>query len=140
MDTLQPESQAAPLSHSLPVFRPAVHNLCESIAQKDLALLSGHKTYNLLSEQIPDVMDDWQAFQDSWNRLVHDLYRKDGGTYRLRRHATYSANPTDSNPAPRPHQPHYQSLDCNNLNGDIAQHFAPIEPASACNLAGREPA
>lgn len=70
---------------------------------------------------------DWAAFQDSWNRLERDRYMADGGSYRERRHATYSA-PASGAMRQEPHRPHYQSLAYNPLNGGVARHFAPIEP------------
>lgn len=70
---------------------------------------------------------DWTAFQDSWNRLERDRYMADGGRYRERRHATFSASA--SGPVRQePHRPHYQSRAYNPLNGGIARHFAPVEP------------
>ena len=68
------------------------------------------------------------AFADSWNRLELDTYMADGGRYRRRRHATYAARP-DGRSSAQPHQPHYQALDYNPLNGGIARWFEPIEPA-----------
>ena len=50
----------------------------------------------------------------------------DGGRYRRRRHAVYAA--TGGGAIVRAaHQPHYQSLDYNTLNGGIARWFEPIE-------------
>lgn len=59
---------------------------------------------------------------------------KDGGTYRYRRHATYSVDPYGA-PRLAPAQPHYQSLDYNYLNGGIARHFAHIEESTLSNAA-----
>ena len=36
-------------------------------------------------------LGDWAAFAESWNHLEIDTYMADGGRYRRRRHATYSA-------------------------------------------------
>lgn len=73
----------------------------------------------------------WPAFADSWQRLEIDTYMADGGRYRRRRYATLSAEAAPGTLAPplriEPHQPHFQSLDYNRLNGGIARHFAPIE-------------
>ena len=52
----------------------------------------------------------------------------DGGRYRLRRHAAFSAAP--GRPADRaPHQAHFQGLEYNALNGGIERWFEPITPA-----------
>ncbi len=68
---------------------------------------------------------DWQRFADSWNDLRVDTYMADGGRYRRRRHAVYVAGETVDR---APHQPHYQALDYNPLNGGIARWFEPIAP------------
>ena len=74
------------------------------------------------------TLSDWAAFADSWNRLELDVYMADGGRYRRRRHATYGAT-TDQPIVRRAHQPHFQALDYNPLNGGVARWFEPIEPA-----------
>ena len=71
----------------------------------------------------------WPAFAASWSRLELDTYMADGGRYRRRRYATMSADAASASLRVEPHQPHYQSLEYNRLNGGIARHFAPIEPA-----------
>jgi hypothetical protein len=68
---------------------------------------------------------DWTAFADSWNRLELDTYMADGGRYRRRRHAIYRAR--DAAIERAPHQPHYQALDYNPLNGGVARWFEPID-------------
>jgi hypothetical protein len=52
----------------------------------------------------------------------------DGGRYRRRRHAVYTAA-ADGSIARAAHQPHYQSVDYNPLNGGIPRWFAPIDAA-----------
>jgi len=67
---------------------------------------------------------DSGAFAASWGDLGLDTYMADGGRYRKRRHAAFSA---DANGITRkPHQPHYQSRDYNPLNGGIARWFEPV--------------
>ena len=73
-------------------------------------------------------LSDWRTFADSWNRLELDAYMADGGRYRRRRHAVYSAAPGGAL-AREPHQAHFQTLDYNPLNGGVARWFDPIEPA-----------
>jgi hypothetical protein len=72
---------------------------------------------------------DWQRFADSWNGMPRDTYMADGGRYRFRRHATLSARSGDRAPRVEAHQPHYQSLDYNSLNGGVARWFEPIPSA-----------
>ncbi len=70
---------------------------------------------------------DWPRFAESWNDLELDAYMADGGRYRRRRHAVYSASP-DGGFRRRSHEPHYQAVDYNPLNGGIPRWFEPIEP------------
>src|SRR5512146_1605889 len=71
-------------------------------------------------------LSDWRPFTDSWNRLGLDQFMADQGRYRRRRHAVFSAVPGEGF-VRAPHQPHYQSLDYNPLNGGIERWFEPIE-------------
>ena len=73
-------------------------------------------------------LDDWDAFADSWNDLELDRHMADGGRYRRRRHAVFAAG-MDGAIERQPHQPHFQALDYNPLNGGVARWFAPIEDA-----------
>jgi hypothetical protein len=70
------------------------------------------------------ALEGWQAFAQSWNDLSEDTYMADGGRYRRRRHAVFSV--TDQYLTRKSHQPHYQSLDHNNLNGGIERWFEPV--------------
>ncbi|MEO8386580.1 MAG: 2OG-Fe dioxygenase family protein, partial [Betaproteobacteria bacterium] len=69
---------------------------------------------------------DWPQFEASWNDMPLDTYMADGGRYRRRRHATLSVAVGATTALLEAHQPHYQSLDYNNLNGGVARHFEPI--------------
>lgn len=73
------------------------------------------------------AIDGFSEFARSWDRLGDDRYMADGGRYRRRRHAAYSAGP--SGITRKPHQPHYQSRDYNPLNGGIERWFEPVEAA-----------
>ncbi|MHB1059692.1 MAG: 2OG-Fe dioxygenase family protein [Rhodanobacter sp.] len=76
------------------------------------------------------ALTDWPAFADSWNDLAPDAYLAASGRHRRRRHATFSV---DADGAIRrgAHQPHYQSLQYNPLQGDIQRWFEPVLPAIA---------
>jgi hypothetical protein len=78
-------------------------------------------------------LTDWAGFADSWNDLGVDSYMADGGRYRRRRHAAFSAGPAGIRR--KPHQPHYQSRDYNPLNGGIARWFDPVTEATATHPA-----
>jgi hypothetical protein len=73
------------------------------------------------------TLADWPAFSGSWDDLAIDTYMADGGRYRRRRHAVYAATP-DGDVTRQPHQPHYQAVDYNPLNGGVARWFEPIAP------------
>lgn len=72
-------------------------------------------------------LHDWPAFADSWNQLPVDTYMADQGRYRRRRHAVYAID-TQCNIERRPHQPHFQAIDYNPLNGGIERWFEPVLP------------
>ncbi len=68
---------------------------------------------------------DWAAFAHSWNNLEVDTYMGDGGRYRKRRFGVWHAD--RQGPIVRgAHQPHYQGIDYNTLNGGIERWFKPI--------------
>jgi hypothetical protein len=75
-------------------------------------------------------LDDWRSFAGSWNDLSVDAYMADGGRYRRRRHAVFSAD-AEGSLRRLAHQPHYQSTDYNPIHGGIARWFDPITDAVA---------
>lgn len=70
-------------------------------------------------------LNDWDAFSASWNDMPLDAYMADGGRYRRRRHAVFAVA-ADVHIARQTHQPHYQSVDYNTLNGGVERWFEPI--------------
>src|SRR5437773_10258721 len=100
--------------------------LHRAIAREGYAFVHGGAMRDLLAPYGP--LADWTAFASSWNRLELDTYMADGGRYRRRRHATYSAT-TDHAIVRQPHQPHFQALDYNPVNGGVPRWFEAIEPA-----------
>ncbi|MBQ4854665.1 2OG-Fe dioxygenase family protein [Rhodanobacter sp. B2A1Ga4] len=76
------------------------------------------------------TLDDWPAFVASWNDLAPDTYLAASGRHRRRRHATFAAD-ADGGIRREAHQPHYQSLKYNPLQGDIQRWFEPVLPAIA---------
>jgi hypothetical protein len=71
-------------------------------------------------------LSDWPAFAASWNDLAVDTHMADHGRYRRRRHAVFAAT-ADGGIKRSPHQPHFQTLDYNPLNGGVERWFEPIE-------------
>ncbi len=73
------------------------------------------------------ALGDWTAFAGSWNDLHTDTYMADGGRYRRRRFGVYAAGRHGAIER-GPHQPHYQTVDYNHLNGGVERWFEPIRP------------
>lgn len=71
------------------------------------------------------TLADWPAFAESWNDLEVDTYMGDGGRYRRRRFGVYEAERQGAI-VRGAHQPHYQGLSYNNLNGGIERWFKPV--------------
>lgn len=119
------------MNSATPVSYPVdADQILDEIA-RDLPLagflyLGSSKVVQLLSEIAGSTIGDDPLFLDCWNSLEEDQYMADGGKYRKRRHATFATQHVGDQPLLMPHQPHYQSLDYNNLNGGIARYFAPI--------------
>ncbi len=76
------------------------------------------------------TMPDWAAFAASWNTLAVDTHMADQGRYRRRRHAVFSASSKGAI-VREAHQPHYQSLDYNALNGGVERWFEPMSATLA---------
>jgi hypothetical protein len=68
---------------------------------------------------------DLHALDDSWDELAPDLYLKDGGHYRHRRHSCFVVD--DSTVVQAPHRAHWQSLDYNALHGGMHRWFEPMQ-------------
>jgi hypothetical protein len=97
-----------------------------AIAQSGHVFMHGEVMRQLLEQQRP--LSDWPDFAASWNDLEIDEHMADHGRYRRRRHAVFVAT-ADGAITRQPHQPHYQSLEYNALNGGIARWFAPVTEA-----------
>jgi hypothetical protein len=72
---------------------------------------------------------DWARLAASWDALCRDGHMGDGGRYRKRRHAVFTVAGGDVRR--QPHQPHYQALQYNPLNGGRSRWFAPVTRESA---------
>jgi hypothetical protein len=89
-----------------------------------------------LLAQSDDALIDWSDFANSWNDMPLDQYMADGGRYRRRRYAVFTAPSKNGEILLEPHQPHYQSLNYNTLNGGIARELFVRKRYAvvACNL------
>ena len=70
---------------------------------------------------------DNDALARYWNDLAPDRFMGDGGRYRRRRHAVFSAAAGAHALVREPHKAHFQTTDFNRLNGGIERHFEPVE-------------
>lgn len=103
-----------------------IEELYAQIAQQGFCFAAGAVMHEWLTQSNIEALNDWPVFAASWDDMPLDQYMADGGRYRRRRHATFSAVAGTPEVHLEPHQPHYQSLDYNPLNGGIAREFAPI--------------
>ncbi|GAB3459936.1 2OG-Fe dioxygenase family protein [Massilia terrae] len=70
-------------------------------------------------------LDDLYALAPSWDQLEPDLYLKDGGHYRRRRHSCFVDH--GGVLAQAPHRAHWQPVEYNALHGGMHRLFEPIE-------------
>lgn len=66
-------------------------------------------------------------FFASWNRLETDAFMRDGGRYRRRRIANFTAEPGIPGHRRGEHRPHFQAVVHNTLNGGLDRWFAAME-------------
>ncbi|MGW2305524.1 2OG-Fe dioxygenase family protein [Streptomyces sp. NPDC001809] len=108
-------------------YQSGVEEIAGALSSRSYDLISGEQVQQLLRLRSEDALDDLEAFRDSWSRMPLDSYMADGGRYRRRRHATLSAPRSSTDYRVEEHQPHYQGLDYNTLNGGVARHYEPFE-------------
>lgn len=72
------------------------------------------------------TLPDLQALQSDWNDLPPDLYLKDGGRYRRRRHASMTVQGSAVQQVP--HRAHWQPVEYNALHGGMERWFEPMRP------------
>lgn len=89
----------------------------------------------------PQCVGEWldmplaglEALHADWAHLPPDEYLKDGGRYRTRRHACFTADGPAL--AQVPHRAHWQPVEYNALHGGMQRWFAPMEPATVASPA-----
>ena len=103
-------------------------NICQRLANEDFCLIDGQKF--IVQSEIDDIAADaLDAFLRSWDDLTCDEHMADGGTYRSRRHATLTAEASGGRIRREAHQPHFQKVAYNRLNGGVERCFEPIYPS-----------
>ena len=70
-------------------------------------------------------IETFDALGRSWGRLPADVYLKDGGRYRFRRHSCFIVEGPAVEPVP--HRAHWQPVEYNALHGGLERWFDPIE-------------
>jgi hypothetical protein len=98
----------------------ALRAIAAGIRQTGFASVDAEQMRALL----PQAVATWNAFAATWNDLGIDTYMADGGRYRRRRFSAFKVSADGV--VRKPHQPHYQSRDYNELNGGIERWFQPI--------------
>lgn len=106
---------------------PSVPELRAALRRDGYAFVTAEAMRGLLEA---DTLADWPAFAASWNTLGDDRYLAARGRQRRRRHAVFAAE-ADGAIRREPHQPHYQSVSYNALQGGIERWFEPVEAAIA---------
>jgi hypothetical protein len=99
------------------------------LTQDGYAFLHSAEMRGMLERVGP--LTDWDDFAASWDGMPLDGYMADLGRYRRRRHAVYTIGAATADGAIKraEHQPHYQSVDYNPLNGGVARWYEPIPPS-----------
>jgi len=93
-----------------------------ALRQQGYAVLNAQSVSALSHIDLPDL----NALVPSWNDLPPDLYLKDGGRYRRRRHASYVVQGDTVQPVA--HRAHWQPLEYNALHGGMQRWFEPVAP------------
>ena len=106
---------------------PAPPDLRVTLRRDGYAFVTAEVMRSLLDAA---TLADWPAFAASWNDLGDDAYLAARGRHRRRRHAVFTAD-ADGAIRREPHQPHYQSVSYNTLQGGIERWFEPVAPAMA---------
>lgn len=103
-----------------------IEYLATRVEQAGFCFAPSKQMREILMSADSSALTDWDLFAESWNDMPLDQYMADGGRYRRRRYATLSASEALGSVHLEAHQPHYQSLDYNRLNGGVAREFEPI--------------
>jgi hypothetical protein len=106
-----------------PCVAPA--DVIATLQQRGYAVLDAQAVSTLSHIDLADL----QALLPSWNDLPSDLYLKDGGRYRRRRHASYVVHGDTVEPVA--HRAHWQPLEYNALHGGMQRWFDPVAPTTA---------
>jgi hypothetical protein len=124
--TLYHQLKWYPLTMSTKRHTSTIEHLATRVEQAGFCFAPSKQMREILLSADLSALTDWDKFAESWNDMPLDQYMADGGRYRRRRYATLSALEAPGSIRLEAHQPHYQSLDYNRLNGGVAREFEPI--------------
>jgi hypothetical protein len=106
---------------------PALTPQSETVArltESGYAFLSPTDTATLLDVDLSQL----NALRESWVALPRDVYLRDGGKYRARRHNCFVQTFSSGVLTAVPRRPHWQPTSYNALHGGLERWFEPIEP------------
>jgi hypothetical protein len=81
-------------------------------------------------------LDELAALRPCWAGLAPDMYLKDGGRYRRRRHSCFVVDDTQVTQVP--HRAHWQPVEYNALHGGMQRLFEPMLPEILAQPAWRK--
>tara|TARA_E500000331_G_scaffold84717_1_gene80279 strand:+ start:7247 stop:8077 length:831 start_codon:yes stop_codon:yes gene_type:complete len=100
----------------------AIEALESKVREQGYAVISPSDVRKLLKTPEKDL----HQIATSWDDLPADQYLKDGGKYRLRRHASIKVQQDTVDVVP--HRAHWQPTTYNALHGGMHRWFEPIKP------------
>ena len=108
------------------ITRSTNRDLQSAIVDEGFAFVHGAAMHDLLPR--PAASTTGRRLPTAGIASSSIAYMADGGRYRRRRHATFDAREQGTIER-APHQPHFQTVDYNPLNGGVARWFEPVEQA-----------
>lgn len=99
--------------------------LAAKLAQAGYVLISPGELTSLTHAELEGL----DRLHESWDRLPRDLYLKDNGKYRSRRHSCFIQRLPSGELTQVPHRAHYQPTVYNALHGGMERWFEPVEEA-----------
>jgi hypothetical protein len=95
----------------------------ELLSRQGYALLPAADALAALGVHIEQL----NALRDSWSGLPRDVYLRDGGRYRSRRHSCFVQDFPSGALSAVAHRAHWQSTTYNALHGGLERWFEPVE-------------
>jgi hypothetical protein len=106
-----------------------IKELIHSLRNDGFAVISAEDVAKIAGVRLDQLL----ILNQFWDDLPRDLYLKDGGRYRSRRHASYEIKSGALTMAP--HRAHWQSVNYNALHGGIERWFEPAQTQLTSNSA-----